>query len=653
LSIGPKMSGKTKELEVVFEGGLKVRVQPGSSVLEAARTAAAPGLERALVALVNGQPVDLSAPLMEDSSVVLIDAGHEIGLETMRHSCSHLLASAVKSLFPGAKLGIGPAVADGYYYDFQNEQPFSETDLERIEKKMREIAEADQPFRRRTMSVAEAISFFEKLEEPLKLELLREMDSTSGEVSVYSHGDFHDLCRGPHVPSTGRLKVFKLLSVAGAYWRGVESGIQLQRVYGAVFETGEELKEFLRLREEAEARDHRKLGPALDLFSLQEEAGAGLVFWHPRGTIVRGVIERFWKEEHSKRGYQLVVTPHIARAHLWERSGHMSYYRENMYLVDSPGEKYVVKPMNCPGHILIYKSRKRSYRELPLRYAELGTVYRRERSGVLHGTLRVKGFTQDDAHIFCTREQLRGEVASVLELAFFMLSAFGFAKFEIDLSVRDAAKPEKYLGSEESWRWAEAVLAEALTGAGAEFRRMEGEAVFYGPKIDIHLYDALNRKWQGPTIQVDFNFPERFDITYMAEDGKERRVVMVHRTVLGALERFLGNLIEHYAGEFPLWLSPEQSRVLTVTDASVEYGRSVAGKLEKAGLRVGSDFRSDRISAKIRDAEMFKVPYMIIVGKKEQAAGTVSVRSKKRGDMGAMAVEQLVEKMLEEVDRRI
>ncbi|MGD9117619.1 MAG: threonine--tRNA ligase [Dehalococcoidia bacterium] len=540
-------------------------------------------------------------------------------LEIMRHSASHVLAEAVLFMFPDAKFGIGPATHDGFYYDFELPRPLTPEDLPVIEAKMKELVKANLPFTREEMSKKDARSLFAK--QPYKLELIEEIEDEK--VGVYRQGSFVDLCRGPHVASTKEVKAFKLVSIAGAYWRGDEHNPMLQRVYGVAFETKDALNEYLKNLEEAAKRDHRKLGRELDLFSIHEEAGPGLVHWHPKGSMIRHVIEDFWKEEHFKRGYELLYTPHIGKLDLWKTSGHWDFYRENMYdPINVEGQEYVIKPMNCIGHILIYKTSQHSYRELPLRYAELGTVYRYERSGVLHGLSRVRGFTQDDAHIFCRFDQLEDEVAGVLDLALFMIDTFGFKNYKMYLSTR----PEKYAGDLKVWEEATDTLAKALERQKLSYEIDPGEGVFYGPKIDIKFEDAVGRGWQGPTIQVDFNLPQRFDVNYIGEDGQEHKVAMVHRTVLGSMERFLASLIEHYGGAFPVWLAPVQAAVLPIADRHLEYARKLEAELKKEGIRGVVDARSETVNMKIRQAQLEKVPYMLVVGDREVAESTVSVR---------------------------
>lgn len=549
-------------------------------------------------------------------------------LETMRHSAAHVMAEAVQSLFPGAKFGIGPAIEDGFYYDFDLPRPLTNDDLSAIEARMRELVMSDAPFIKQELSKAEANKLFAG--QPYKLELIDELPGET--VTVYRQGSFTDLCRGPHVASTGKIKAFKLTSIAGAYWKGSESRPMLQRIYAVAFLSNKEMEEHLKLLEEAARRDHRKLGRELDLFSIHDEAGPGLVMWHPKGGFIRRTIEDFWKDEHYRRGYDIVYTPHIAKVDLWKTSGHWDFYREYLYSPMKIEEKeYIVKPMNCLGHILMYKTQKRSYRELPLRYAELGTVYRYERSGVLHGLTRVRGFTQDDAHIFCTPEQLEDELAGVVDLVRFMMKTFGFAEYDLFLSTR----PEKYTGSLEGWEHATGTLASVLNKMKVPYQIDPGEGVFYGPKIDIKLKDAIGRSWQGPTIQVDFNLPQRFNVTYVAADGQERQVFMVHRAVLGSMERFMGCLIEHYAGAFPVWLAPVQAVVIPIADRHLDYARKVEQELRMDGLRARVDSRAERMNSKIRQAQVEKVPYMLVVGDKEQAADAVSVRLRSGEDLGS------------------
>jgi len=570
-------------------------------------------------------------------------------LETMRHSASHVMAEAVQTLFPGAKFGIGPATEDGFYYDFDLPRPLTPEDLSAIEEKMRDLVRRDAPFTREEIPREKAQALFAS--QPYKLELIRDLDE--GTVSIYKSGDFTDLCRGPHVSSTGRIGAFKLLSTAGAYWRGDERRPMLQRIYGTAFRTQQELDDYLKKLAEIEARDHRRLIKQLDLISFHEEAGAGLAYWHPKGGRIRVLIEDYWRKLHLEGGYDIVFTPHIGRAHLWETSGHLNFYRESMYSpMDIDGQDYYIKPMNCPFHIMIYKTKLRSYRELPLRWAELGTVYRYERSGTLHGLLRVRGFTQDDAHIFCTPEQIEGEILRVLDFSLNMLRGFGFTNFKVELSVRDPHTPEKYAGSNAMWDQAEASLVKALEARNLPHERKEGEAVFYGPKIDIKIKDALGRAWQCSTIQFDFNVPERFDLTFIGEDGKERRPYMVHRALLGSLERFFGVLTEHYAGAFPVWLAPVQVQVIPIADRHLDYARKIAAELKRNGIRAEVDESNERLNYKIREAQMAKVPYMVILGDAEARDSSLSIRLRTGENLKGVSLESFLSRIRSVVEAR-
>ncbi|MCL0076663.1 threonine--tRNA ligase [Dehalococcoidia bacterium] len=541
----------------------------------------------------------------------------------MRHSAAHVMAEAVQALFPDVKFGIGPATEDGFYYDFELPRPLTPDDLSVVEEKMRGSIAADAPFAKQEVTKEAARPIFHS--QPYKLELIDELDGET--VTIYRQGSFTDLCRGPHLASTGELKAFKLLSIAGAYWRGDERRPMLQRIYGTAFETEAELADHLHKLEEAAKRDHRKLGRELDLFTIHEGVGAGLVLWHPGGGRVRVLIEDYWRKLHYEGGYEIVFTPHIGRAQLWERSGHLDFYRDGMYSpMDIEGQDYYVKPMNCPFHIMIYKSQTRSYRDLPLRWAELGTVYRYERSGTLRGLMRVRGFTQDDAHIFCAPEQVEGEILRVLDFSLNLLRGFGFEEFKFELSVRDPGTPEKYAGDDVMWEQAEASLVAALEARNLPYERIEGEAVFYGPKIDIKIKDALERMWQCTTIQFDFNLPERFDMAYIGEDGKGHWPYMIHRTLLGSMERFLGILVEHYGGAFPVWLAPVQVKVIPIADRHLDYAQQVGSQLRDEGLRVEVDDRKERMNLKIREAQLAKVPYMLITGDSEVQDSTVALR---------------------------
>ncbi|OGW10279.1 MAG: threonine--tRNA ligase [Nitrospinae bacterium RIFCSPLOWO2_12_39_16] len=566
-------------------------------------------------------------------------------LEILRHSTAHIMAQAVKELYPETKITIGPSIKDGFYYDFDRDTPFTVEDLEKIEKKMNEIIKSNLSFERTEVSKDEARKIFK--DESYKIELINEIPDEK--VSIYKQGNFIDLCRGPHLPSTGKVKSFKLLSLAGSYWRGSEKNKMLQRIYGTSFFTKDELEKYLNKLEEAKKRDHRKLGKELDLFSMDDEVGAGLVNWHPKGALIRYLIENFWREEHYKNGYQIVYSPHIARVNLWHTSGHMDFYKENMYSpMDIEGMPYIVKPMNCPFHIKIYKSKLKSYRELPIRWAELGTVYRYERSGVLHGLLRVRGFTQDDAHIFCRLDQLSDEIERVLNFTLYMLRSFGFKDFDVYLSTR----PEGYVGTLSNWEKATDALKGALDKAGLKFEIDPGAGVFYGPKIDVKIKDSLERTWQCSTIQVDFNLPERFDVKYIGEDGSAHQPIMIHRALLGSLERFFGCLIEHYAGAFPLWLAPVQAKVMTITDKQNDYASEVLNQLLNSGIRGEADLRNEKVGFKIREAQLEKTPYMLIAGNKEVESKTISVRKRDGTDMGAMGIEKLVEILKEEINSK-
>ena len=566
----------------------------------------------------------------------------EVGLETLRHSTSHIMAQAVKRIFPQAKLGIGPPIKDGFYYDFDLDGGILSQNLPQIEKEMRRIIEENLPFEKKTVTKKEAEKIFKERNEPYKLELLGEIPED--EVTSYQQGEFIDLCRGPHLKRTGEVKFFRLLSLAGSYWRGKEENPMLSRIYGTSFYRKEELENYLKRLEEAKRRDHRRLGRDLDLFSISSDLGAGFVVYHPKGALLREIIENFEKEEHSKRGYQLVKTPHLSRARLWEQSGHLDFYRKNMYLFSSGKEDYVIKPMNCPGHILIYKSKIRSYRDLPLRYFELGTVYRREESGVLHGLLRVRGFTQDDAHIFCTPAQLIQEIRGVLQFALFMMKVFHLG-YRISLSTR----PTQYIGSLDSWEKATDALKKALEDERQDFEIAQGEGAFYGPKIDIQMEDALGRLWQGPTIQVDFNLPERFDLTYIASDGKKKRIVMIHRVVLGTMERFLAVLIEHWGGAFPVWLSPVQVRILTVTDKEDSFATRILQRMKQEGMRVEIDDRNEMLGHKVREAQLGKIPYMLIIGAKEAKDGLVTIRKRNGESLKGIRLDEFISAIKSEI----
>ena len=568
-------------------------------------------------------------------------------LERLRHSAAHIMAEAVVEMFPDAKIGIGPPIDTGFYYDFELPRTLTTEDLPEIEEKMVARIKSDVPFVSQQITKAEANERFK--DQPYKLELIEGIEDAK--VGLYEHGNFVDLCQGPHVERTGEIPRFKLMSVAGAYWRGDEKNQMLQRVYGALFDTSEELDEYLEMIEEALKRDHRRLGRELDLFSFHEEFGPGLVYWHPKGGRIRSEIEDFWKKIHFEHGYELVYSPHVGKSTLWQKSGHLDFYSDAMYSpMDIDGQDYYLKPMNCPFHIQIYKNSLRSYRELPMRLGELGTVYRYERSGVLHGLLRVRGFTQDDAHIFCTPDQVRQEIKGCVDLMQLFMGAFGFEKFHVYLSTRDESG--KFAGSLEDWAMATETLHNVVEDSGMPFDVDEGGAVFYGPKIDVKLIDALGREWQTTTIQFDFNLPERFDITYIGEDGQEHRPYMVHRALLGSMERFFGVLVEHYAGAFPLWLAPVHALVIPIADRHIEYADSVAAQLREAGLRVEVDYRSERMQAKIRDAQLQKIPYMLVVGDREAEAVAAAVRLRSGEDLKALPISEVIERMQKEIEER-
>jgi len=629
-------------IHVLLPDGSTRECSQSSQVLELAREWRAEHGVPVVALRRQGVLMDLSAQIPDDAEVELLSAESEAGLEVLRHSTSHVLALAVRRLFEDVQFGIGPAIQDGFYYEFNVPDGLREEDLPRIEEEMRRIVEEDLPFERLEVSPAEARSVMEEHRQGYKLELLERVE---GRVSLYRLDGFVDLCRGPHLARTSDLCAFKLTSLAGSYWLGDARRPMLQRVYGLAFPAPEELDRHLHMLEEAKARDHRTLGKELDLYSTHEQFGPGLIFFHPRGGHIRYLIEEFWRTEHLKRGYELVFTPHLASEAIFRRSGHLEKYADMMYSpMDIDNVPYYIKPMNCPGHILIYQTRPRSYRELPVRLCELGTVYRYEPSGTLHGLLRVRGFTQDDAHIFCTPDELAGEIRGVLELADYMMKAFGFT-YRAFLATR----PEQYLGTVEEWDRAIAALEAALEQRGLDYEIDEGGGVFYAPKIDLKVADSLGREWQGPTIQVDLNLPKRFGVTYVGPDNTEHEVIMIHRTVIGSMERFFGNLIEHYGGAFPMWLAPTQVVVIPISEKHLDYARQVTDKLRSAGLRPRLDDRSEKMGHKIREATLEKVPYMLICGDREVAAGRVALRARVAGDLGTVTVEEFVQRALEEV----
>jgi threonyl-tRNA synthetase len=595
-------------------------------------------LSHAVAARINHLPVDMAHPIDTDAVVELIDTASKDGLDILRHSTSHIMAQAVQELFSGVQVAIGPSIEDGFYYDFEYADTFTTADLEKIEAQMGEIVARNTPFVRCEVSREEAVERFKGKGELYKVELINDLPDDVQTVSLYSQGGYLDLCRGPHIPLTGMAGAFKLLSVAGAYWRGDERNKMLQRIYGTCFATPKDLDDYLRIVEEAKKRDHRKLGKELDLFQINDEAGAGLIIWHPRGAALRNIIEDWEKKEHVKRGYDMVMGPQILKVDLWKKSGHFDHYRENMYFTEVENQGYGIKPMNCLAHMLIYKSKIRSYRDLPLRYFELGTVHRHEKTGVLHGLLRVRQFTQDDAHILCTPEQLNDEIRAVADFIGDAMGVFGF-EYEVELSTR----PDNSIGSDADWELATTALKQALADSGMTYEINEGDGAFYGPKIDFKLKDALKRKWQCATIQCDFTLPDRFDLSYIGADGEKHRPVMLHRVILGAIERFMGVLIEHHAGAFPVWLAPVQAMIVTVTDPYIPYGEEVFKRLIDAGIRVEKDFRNEKLGYKIREAQMQKIPFMLVIGEKEMEAGRIAPRQRDGKNLGLMDIGDFID----------
>jgi threonyl-tRNA synthetase len=638
------------EISVSLQNGESKSFSQASSAAEVLKELVSSKQRKQTLAVkCNGKMVDLSTPLTEDTVLEPVFVQSAEGQEILRHSTAHIMALAVKELFgEQVKVAIGPSIEDGFYYDFDRDKPFSPDEFEQIEKKMAEIANARLPFLRKEMSKDEAIRFFEQLGEIYKVELLQDMEADT--VSLYTHGSFVDLCRGPHVPDSSWIKVFKLLRVAGSYWRGDEKRQMLTRIYGTAFADKKELQQYLNRLEEARKRDHRKLGKQLSLFTIQDQIGPGLILWQPRGALLRKLIEDYWKDEHYRNDYQLLYTPHIARQDLWKTSGHLDFYGENMYSAMEIDEVlYQLKPMNCPFHIGVYNADKHSYREFPIRWCELGTVYRYERTGALHGLMRVRGFTQDDAHIFCRPDQLEEEIFNIIDLNLHILKTFGFDQYDVYLSTR----PEKYVGSDEHWDLSTQALKRALEKKGLQYQVDPGEGVFYGPKIDIKIKDQLGRSWQCSTIQVDFNLPERFQMTYTGDDGNEHQPIMIHRALMGSLERFIGVLIEHYAGAFPLWLAPEQVRIMNITDDQGEYCEQVYAKLRGHGIRIEKDLRNEKLNYKIREAQLMKVPYMLIVGEREKEDGTIAVRKRDGENLPAMTPEAFFDLVIEECSNRV
>jgi threonyl-tRNA synthetase len=641
------MDSENHKIELTFPDGESRSYPSGIDAAQIAEGISHGLAKNAIAAQVNDHIVGLKEPINESGPIRILTFNDEEGRDVFWHSSAHLMAQAVKRLFPEAQLGIGPPINDGFYYDIDLDKMLSPEDFEVIENEMKKIVDEDLVVTRKELKRDEAIALFKSMNEYLKIDLIEGIEDG---LSAYSQGEFTDLCRGPHVPSTGKLgKNFKLLSVAGAYWRGDEHNKMLQRLYATAYPDKKSLRQHLFRLEEAKKRDHRKLGRELDLFSIQEEVGGGLILWHPKGALIRNVIEDFWKKEHFKNGYQLVYTPHVAKLNLWEKSGHTSFYQENMFTpIPIEDVDYQLKPMNCPFHMTIYNSKIRSYRDLPLRFAELGTVYRYERSGVLHGLMRVRGFTQDDAHIYCTPEQLTEEIQRVLSFTIFMLQTFGFEEYDVYLSTR----PEKYVGTIEKWDEATDALRQALDNNEIKYKIDPGEGVFYGPKIDIKIRDVLSRLWQCSTIQVDFNLPEKFNIEYADSDGVHKQPITIHRALLGSLERFFGILIEHYAGNFPLWLAPTQVIIMPIADRHNQFCEELYQFFQQSDIRVEKDYRNEKIGFKIREAEVQKTPYMIIIGDAEVESGNLSVRRKGQGDLGEMKKEELLEKLREEINNK-
>lgn len=633
-------------VKVVLKDGKELEVEKGTKISEVASKISSQLAKKALSAMVDGEEADLMAEVNKDCSLEIKTFDDAEGKWALRHTGAHILAQAVKRLYPDAKLAIGPAIENGFYYDIDSEVTFTPAILEDIEKEMAKIVKEDIRVERFELPRAEAIEYMKKEGEPYKVELIENLPEDSI-ISFYKQGEFVDLCAGPHVPSTGKVKAFKLQSLAGAYWRGDEKNKMLQRIYGTAFTKKSELEEYLHLLEEAKRRDHRKLGKELDLFTMHEE-GPGFPFFHPKGMVLRNTLESFWRQKHTEAGYDEVRTPLILSEALWHQSGHWDHYKENMYFTTIDNEAYAIKPMNCPGGMIIYKSAMHSYKDLPLRHAELGIVHRHELSGALHGLMRVRCFTQDDAHLYVTPEDITKELVGVIRLVQDIYAVFGFEYF-VELST----KPEDSMGSDEQWEIATNGLIAALDEVGLKYRVNEGDGAFYGPKIDFHLKDSLGRTWQCGTIQLDFQMPERFDLTYVGADGEKHRPVMLHRTVLGSIERFIGILIEHYAGAFPTWLAPVQVKIMNITDNQSDYVKEIRSKLKAAGIRVEEDLRNEKIGYKIREAQMQKIPYMLVIGDKEMNEGLVAVRSRKEGDIGTMKLDEFLAKVKEENDKKI
>ena len=637
------------EITVNIEGGDSVQIAAGVTVADAfAALQSNKQRKRTVAAVVNGEVVDFTTTLTENTTLEPVTIDSDQGLEVLRHSTAHVMAHAVRDIFGNdVKVAIGPAIENGFYYDFLCETPFTPEDFEKIEERMLEIVRSDQTFKKTILPRSDAIKRFKEEDEKYKVELIEDLETE--EVSLYQIGDFADLCRGPHLPSTSFIGAFKLLRVAGAYWRGDEKNDVLQRIYGTAFFDKKALKKHLNALEEAKKRDHRKLGKELELFTIQDQIGPGLILWQPKGARLRHQIENFWKDEHYKNDYEMLYTPHIARQDLWKTSGHLDFYAESMYAgMDIDDVRYQLKPMNCPFHVGVYKSQRRSYRDFPLRWCELGTVYRYERAGALHGLMRVRGFTQDDAHIFCRPDQLEDEIYTILDFTLFILKSFGFKEFDVYLSTR----PEKYVGTDENWERSTEALKLALEKKGMDFTIDPGEGVFYGPKIDIKIKDQIGRSWQCSTIQIDFNLPERFELTYVGSDNNEHQPIMIHRALMGSLERFIGILIEHHAGVFPLWFAPVQARIMNITDDQLDYSEEVYTQLKKAGVRIEKDLRNEKLNYKIREAQFAKIPYMLIIGDKEKESGTITVRMRNGKNLHPMSIEEFIAKVEEECKQK-
>ncbi|HZW39811.1 MAG TPA: threonine--tRNA ligase [Ignavibacteriaceae bacterium] len=639
-----------EKIKVTFPDGNSKEFDKGTSAYQIAASISPRLAEDSLAVEINGVVKELNTPIITDARLKFLSFDDPKGKEVYWHSSSHLMAHAITELYPEAKFGVGPAIESGFYYDVDINTPLKEEDLKAIEDKMMQLTKENFSFEREELPKEKAVELFEKKGDPYKVEILSELDENAGVISIYKEGSFTDLCTGPHLPSTGKIKYVKLLNISGSYWRGDSNNKQLQRIYGISFPKKKMLEEHLIFLEEAKKRDHRKLGKQLDLFSLHEEAGPGLVYWHPKGARIRLAIEDFWRQAHLENGYELLYTPHMGKSWLWETSGHLGHYKENMYSgMEVDEQKYFIKPMNCPFHIMIYKTQLRSYRDLPYRWAELGTVYRYEKSGVLHGLLRVRGFTQDDAHLFCTEEQMESEVIEVIRFARMMWKAFGFENLKYYLST----KPEGAVGEQEQWDKATESLRIALDKEGLPYEVDEGGGAFYGPKIDIKIKDALGREWQMSTIQFDFNEPKLFDMKYVGEDGKEHQPYMIHRALLGSIERFFGVLIEHFGGAFPVWLAPVQVAVIPVSQVFMDYAKKVVEELKTYNIRVELDERNEKIGYKIRDWETQKVPYMFILGQKEADAGNISIRQHKKGDLGSLPLSEFIHKIMNEIKNKI